>query len=149
MTLEFEKGLPVVREVEEEEWEKANSGTETDCSVSEEFATSRAARQAAKRGRGRGAQKPSGQRGRGRGRGRGAVREPVSRDKDRQNVTNWSFLEYVSSPENMMPILPAGAQVEKRKAGRPVGSSNKKKYTSSARRAIEEATRLLDEECFV
>ena len=77
------------------------------------------------------------------------MREPVSRDKDRQNVTNWSFLEYVSSPENMMPILPTGAQVEKRKAGRPVGSSNKKKYQSSARRAIEEATRLLDRESFV
>ena len=40
-------------------------------------------------------------------------------------------------------------QAEKRKAGRPLGSSNKKQYTSSARRAIEEAKRLLDGESFL
>ena len=140
--------------MEEEEWEQGNSGTETDCSVSEEFASSRAARQAAKRGRGKGkARNPSGQRARGKGRGssrgRGAVREPIPRDQDRQNVTNWNFLEYMSSPEAMMPLSPAVQQAEKRKAGRPLGSSNKKQYTSSARRAIEEATRLLDGESFL
>ena len=146
----------------EEEWEEVNSGAESDCSVSEEFASSRASRKAA-RGRGRGSRgggrgsrggrstNPSGQKGRGRGRGRGRVkvREPVPRDQDRQNVTNWNFMEYVSSPEQMMPLAPVREEGEKRKAGRPLGSSNKKKYTSSARRAIEEATLLLDGETFV
>ena len=146
----------------EEEWEEVNSGAESDCSVSEEFASSRASRKAA-RGRGRGSRgggrgsrggrstNPSGQKGRGRGRGRGrvGVREPVPRDQDRQNVTNWNFMEYVSSPEQMMPLAPVREEGEKRKAGRPLGSSNKKKYTSSARRAIEEATLLLEGETFV
>ena len=49
----------------------------------------------------------------------------------------------------MMPLAPDREEGEKRKAGRPLGSSNKKKYTSSARRAIEEATRLLEGETFV
>ena len=53
-----------------------------------------------------------------------------------------------------MPIFPVREEpamevVEKRKAGRPIGSSNKKKYKSSARRAIEEATLFLEGETFV
>ena len=48
-----------------------------------------------------------------------------------------------------MPLSPAVQQAEKRKAGRPLGSRNKKQYTSSARRAIEEATQLLDGESFL
>ena len=69
-------------------------------------------------------------------------------------MTNWNFLEYASSPEAMMPTGAVREEVvreegEKRKPGRPIGSSNKKKYKSSARRAIEEATMLLEGETFV
>jgi hypothetical protein len=47
-------------------------------------------------------------------------------------VTNWNFLEYASSPEAMMPTGAVREEVvreegEKRKPGRPIGSSNKKK----------------------
>jgi hypothetical protein len=95
----------------DEEWEEANSGIESDVSVSEEFASSRASRKAANR-----------RSGRGRG-------KTVPRDQDCQNVTNWNFLEYASSPELMMPLAPDREEGEKRKAGRLLGSSNKKKYT--------------------
>ena len=46
----------------------------------------------------------------------------------------------------MMPLAPVREEGAKRKAGRPLGASNKKLYTSSARRAIEEATLLLEGE---
>ena len=74
--------------------------------------------------------------GRGRGGGgRGVHKRKNPPDENRQNVTNWAFEEYLSSPE------PQRATVEGRKAGRPIGSSSKKKYLTATRRAIEEATR--------
>ena len=76
----------------------------------------------------------------------GGGKSSYEKDQDRQNVTNWEFLEYVPSPNPKRAAeeeKKEGGTPRRRKSGRPAGSVGKKKK-SATKRALEEAQKLME-----